>query len=58
MRNNFSYNAHGETRNIARRMSGSFEGLLADTGTAKNPAFIAQYARPMNQLTDPRLSAE
>ena len=32
--------------NINRRMSGSFEGLLADTAKARNPAFIAPYRAP------------
>ena len=31
---------------VNRRMSGSFEGLLADTQRARNPAFIAPYRTP------------
>ena len=33
-------------RDISRRMSGSFEGLLADARKARNPAFIAPYRAP------------
>ena len=35
-----------ERWDINRRMSGSFEGLLADARKARNPAFIAPYRAP------------
>ena len=31
---------------ITRRMSGSLEGIHADTATAKNPAFVTRYRAP------------
>ena len=37
-------------RNIKRRMSGSFEGLLADAAKARNPAFIAPYRAPRDSV--------
>ena len=35
-----------DTRKITRRMSGTLESILADTATAKNPAFITRYRAP------------
>ena len=32
-------------RLVCGRMSGSFEGILADSAMARNPAFIAAFAR-------------
>ena len=45
-RYDFSQHDDWERWGIDRRMSGSFEGLLADTAKARNPAFIAPYRAP------------
>ena len=45
-KHDFSAHRDWERRTISRRMSGSFECLLADTETARNPAFIARYRAP------------
>ena len=45
-RHDFSQHDDWERWGIDRHMSGSFEGLLADTAKARNPAFIAPYRAP------------
>ena len=50
-----NFSARGQQR-IARRMSGSLEGVGADTEMAKNPAFIARYCAPRAPMLA-RLSA-
>ena len=52
-RHDFSQHDDGwlwERWNINRRMSGSFEGLLADATKARNPAFIAPYCAPREPI--------
>ena len=45
-RHDFTQHEDWERPKISRRMSGGFEGLLADTEKARHPAFIAPCRAP------------